>query len=329
MFAGGLLGGIFYGIVIVLFFRCMNALLDPVNRARGGIMWGLVAHTVATFSFVTIATGMGLGLQPFCWIDYREFIGDGGVFSIPGPLGYLFSTDNEPLGYVPNLMYLFNEWLADGFLLYRCFIVYSKNYWVVTFPFVMYLACFATGIRFMYQTLQPTVSNTPTINAGLSYFTISVSLNVILTLMIVIRLVRHRRNIKKAMGASAGVSGLYESIVTILVESCALYTVASLLYLGPWGAGSTLEYLFSAVLVESQVISPLLVILRVANRRALTSEAIASGNISTLHFGGGGESTVGDESLHEGYTTSSTDTPTEKPGEHSAGAETIIEEVSL
>jgi hypothetical protein len=105
----------------------------------------------------------------------------------------------------------------------------------------------------MYQTVQPELSNAPTINAGLSYFTISVSLNVILTLMIVVRLVVHRRNIRKAMGASAGASGVYEAIVTILVESCALYTVASLLYLGPWGAGSALEYTFSSMLVETQV----------------------------------------------------------------------------
>ena len=60
----------------------------------------------------------------------------------------------------------------------------------------------------------------------------------------------------------------------------------------------------------------------------MTGEAIASGNVSTLHFEGEGRSTVGDESVHEGYTTSSTNTHTEKPGEHSVETEKIIEEVS-
>ena len=60
----------------------------------------------------------------------------------------------------------------------------------------------------------------------------------------------------------------------------------------------------------------------------MTGEAIASGNVSTLNFGDGGRSTVGDESLHEGYTTSSTNTHAEKPGEHSVETEKIIEEIS-
>ena len=33
-----------------------------------------------------------------------------------GPLGYLSITDSTALGIVPNLAYLLNYWLADGFL---------------------------------------------------------------------------------------------------------------------------------------------------------------------------------------------------------------------
>jgi len=63
---------------------------------------------------------------------------------------------------------------------------------------------------------------------GIPYLSISVSLNALLTLMIVIRLVLHGRNIRAATGSAAGISGLYKAVSTMLIESCALFAVSSL-----------------------------------------------------------------------------------------------------
>jgi len=63
---------------------------------------------------------------------------------------------------------------------------------------------------------------------GIPCLSISVSLNVLLTLMIVIRLVLHGRNICATTGSTAGISGLYKAVSTMLVESCALFAVSSL-----------------------------------------------------------------------------------------------------
>jgi hypothetical protein len=111
------------------------------------------------------------------------------------------------------------------------------------------------GIVFTYQTLRPEYFNEQqvTINLGLSFFSISVSLNVLLTLMIIVRLTLHSRNVRNATGASAGATGLYNAIVTVLIESCALYAVSFLLFIGPWGANSLVEYVFFPVLIETQV----------------------------------------------------------------------------
>ena len=134
-FAGNLIGAIFYGkrttrpsicithpinstycpgIVIVLFFQCMGALLDPVNRKSSGIKWGLVAHTVAMFASVTVYTAMSLHLHSISYIDNREFPGiDGGR---PGPLGYQLLIISKPISVIPNAMFPLNQWLADGLL---------------------------------------------------------------------------------------------------------------------------------------------------------------------------------------------------------------------
>ena len=111
------------------------------------------------------------------------------------------------------------------------------------------------GITFIYQTSQPNSSiwNSTAIDFGLPYFSISLSLNILLTLMIVIRLILHSRNVRAAMGAPGGASGLYKAITTMLVESCAIYAVNSLLFVGPWGAGSHVADIFLPILAETQV----------------------------------------------------------------------------
>ena len=68
---------------------------------------------------------------------------------------------------------------------------------------------------------------------AIPYYLISLSLNILLTLMIIVRLVLHRRRIQNAMGVTAS-SRLYTTIITILVESCALYATTFLLHIVMW-----------------------------------------------------------------------------------------------
>ena len=82
---------------------------------------------------------------------------------------------------------------------------------------------------------------------------ISVSLNVLLTLMIVIRLALHGRNIRAASGSPAGFGGLYKAVATMLIESSALYAVNSLLLIGLWVANSGAADIFLPIVAETQV----------------------------------------------------------------------------
>ena len=83
------------------------------------------------------------------------------------------------------------------------------------------------GILFVYQAVGPTGITW----SGLPYYSISLSLNVLLTLMIVIRLIVHARSTRAALGMT-GIGGLYKAVVTMLVESCAIFAVSSLLVIG-------------------------------------------------------------------------------------------------
>ena len=104
----------------MLFFHCMAALFNPVNRRREGIKWGLVSYTAVMFSFVTIFTAMYLDVQSLSYINNREFPGAGDALP-PGPLAYQWSIHHNVLSIVPSTMYVLNNWLADGLLVSRLY----------------------------------------------------------------------------------------------------------------------------------------------------------------------------------------------------------------
>ena len=179
------------------------------------------------------------------------------------------------------------------------------------------------GIMLIYQTSQPNNSlwGTVAVNFGLPFFSISIALNILLTLMIVIRLVVHSRNIRAAMGVSTGIGGLYKAVVTMLVESCALYAVYSLLFIVPWAAGSHASDTFLPILAQTQVcsfprprslgtlanvtadwqvIAPLLIIQRAANKSTLKSSTVVFGYLSESNVGSRGMPVAGGGTLPGG-----------------------------
>ena len=94
------------------------------------------------------------------------------------------------------------------------------------------------------------------INIGISYLSICLSLNVILTLMIVARLVFHIRNVRKATGTSGGSSGLHATtaaVATMLIESYAIYAATLLLYIVPFAINSSVLGLFNGLIPTIQV----------------------------------------------------------------------------
>ena len=93
----------------------MAALLDPVNRKRERIKWGLVAYTVAMFSIVTAQTAIDLHIQSIGYIDNREFPGIEAQVP-PGPIGYQIFISRKVLPILSRVTFFLNAWLADGLL---------------------------------------------------------------------------------------------------------------------------------------------------------------------------------------------------------------------
>ena len=145
--------------------------------------------------------------------------------------------------------------------------------------------------------------------------------------MIVTRLVLHGRDIRSSMGI-AGIGGLCRAVITMLIESSVIYATRSLLVLVPLSTAVVNPSGFLFILAETQarallrpqsldrlsnvtaikqVIAPLLIILRVANKTALTSNTIVSGCIDTFKARTPGQSAGGDGTHPSGDSMSSVD----------------------
>ena len=88
---------------------------------------------------------------------------------------------------------------------------------------------------------------------GVPYYSIFLSLNVVLTLMIIIRLALHNRRMRNARETPTSACWPYKAVISMVIEFCALYAVSFLLYIGPWCAGCYFPNIFLPVLAETQV----------------------------------------------------------------------------
>ena len=101
------------GTVIVVFFRCIAALFNPVYRKGERIKWWLVCYTVVMFSFATAFAGVNLDILSISFIDNREFPGVEDKLP-PGPYGYQLLIYPGALNVSASVMFILSNWLADA-----------------------------------------------------------------------------------------------------------------------------------------------------------------------------------------------------------------------
>lgn len=88
-------------------------------------------------------------------------------------------------------------------------------------------------------------------NFTLPYFCVSLALNFIATIAIVCRLMYYRRRISSTLGTAYGVH--YTTIAAIVVESAALYSTSSVLFLVPFILNHPIQNIFVQLLSPLQV----------------------------------------------------------------------------
>lgn len=109
------------------------------------------------------------------------------------------------------------------------------------------------SILTIFQATRPSANlwTHTTVQFTLPYFSLSISLNTLLTLLIVARLLYMSRRMGKTVGRQH--AGTYTSVASMLIESAAPYTITGLIFIITYARNSNVQNLVLPVLSQIMV----------------------------------------------------------------------------
>ncbi|KIM43524.1 hypothetical protein M413DRAFT_382915 [Hebeloma cylindrosporum] len=188
---------------------------------------------------------------------------------------FIFQADLPlVIGNIPAALPLI-IWGADGFMIWRCAVLYQDVPRVPRFIVLVLLSFLSiTSLVCGVMSLIPfsirfLIGTDGIFSTVVTLF--STLVNIILAALIILRLIRHQRHIRKVLGAQHG--SPYSKVITMCVESSALIVIFSGVYsvialVEGDGPSGLIPFL---LLPHICVISPLLIVYRVAKGRAVTT----------------------------------------------------------
>jgi len=175
-----------------------------------------------------------------------------------------------PVNAMGNVVFTLSQWLCDGLIIWRYMLIYrgcNVPVWIVMFiPCFLFLGSFVTGTLFLLQISAASPFVSAKLDWTIPYFSISLAINLFVTIAIVSRLLLFRRRIASVLGPSHGTQ--YTSVAAMIIESAALFSVFSVLFLVPFGLKSSMASIFLESMGQVQACATLLIILRAASGKA-------------------------------------------------------------
>ncbi|KAJ6501854.1 hypothetical protein C8R45DRAFT_974524 [Mycena sanguinolenta] len=186
------IGTFFYGIYLVLFCICIYILLHrPLNLANTV----LLVTAIVLFTISSLQTIINI------------ILGAADIDNINIPYDQLFYAD--------NMLYVANNAIADALFIYRCYIIWNHNIYVVIVPFIMVVVTIVFGVD-QALPLAP-------------FFGVTLGTNLLVTGLTAGRIWwigrQNRVHLKPDMRAR------YMASISIIVESGVIYSAGILSYL--------------------------------------------------------------------------------------------------
>ncbi|KAF9528134.1 hypothetical protein CPB83DRAFT_854964 [Crepidotus variabilis] len=281
-FIGNYMSGILYGVQLVMFFVTLRALFHSKNHwhsnstSRSRFFFALYITTLTLLLTIDITVNSVWGEK--MWIEGRN-----GVGGVPGFIGTQTSVWYQTLGSTSVVAMIF---MGDALLLFRLFVIYGSRFTIIVVPGLAYLAALALAIIELVIAGEPggNFFHGKAASFGVPYYALTISLNVIVTLLICFRLWKLGSVVSKALGRES--AKMYTSVASILVESAAPYSMVGLMFLVPYALGSGTAIGFGQVWAKLACIAPSLIVLRVVTGRAWGRQVVTQAE-SGMEFGQG------------------------------------------
>ncbi|KAG6911289.1 hypothetical protein DXG01_002128 [Tephrocybe rancida] len=268
--AGDFVCGTGYGAQLVLYMSCATFLWNTRNTRSQSRY--LLAYTTLLISIETLFMIVQAKTVQDIYIDNRNYPG--------GPWVYFLATQNLPINVMFYATLFILTFLSDILVLWRCWVIWNaagRNlaaYAVTAIPAVLLLASFAMGTLWTLQSSQPGLSMYSALPQafGTAYYITSLSVNILLTILITVRLLLYRRKVLSTLPSEHGAH--YVSLVTIMVESAALYSLLAFIFVVTYAINNPLNQIFLGAASSGQQIAGYLIIYRLAEGRAWDKDTL-------------------------------------------------------
>ncbi|KAF7305424.1 hypothetical protein HMN09_00794800 [Mycena chlorophos] len=299
---GFALGSIGYGVLIVLTWQTLYSFL---SLPRGKTPWGLTIYAAVLFGLATIGYGSATRINEEAFIDDRDAPG--------GPAGWEVISFASGVNMMGVIAYVVLSWLADGLVLWRFWLIWGSKYGYLIVPASMLLGSVVSSLALIVTSFKLADSFWAALSVqfGTAYWSLSIALNILLTVLITARILVIRRRIKRSLGLQH--AQRYFSAIAMLVESASLYAAFGLVFIVAYAKGSEVQnWIFpplgqvqvsflefvdkrsrdSPTCPSRQAIAPMLILSRVAQGRALSQSNIQAPT-STINLTNGNPVSVG------------------------------------
>lgn len=236
-------------------------------------------YVTILFLLAGITIACNLMHNQMTWIDNRNYPG--------GPGAFILEQQGQLVNTVGNSAGLILAFMVDSLLIYRCFVVWNSNYYVIILPILMIIASTVMAVLQTIAASQPQSAlwNERAVKFGLPYFSLSMTLNMLVTVIIIVRLLLARRQIQQVMGSQHGKE--YTGVAAMLVESAAPPALVSIVLIALYARNITAQVLFYPLLPQVQAIAPQLIFIRVMRGRAWSKNTLTTGELTSknVQFG--------------------------------------------
>lgn len=269
---GMMLGAVSYGVLLLLTLQAVAAILSRRRHGNGAVYrpW-LLAYIVVTFVLATIGFAANLKYTEMIWIDLRDAPG-GPVALIEGELSYWINV-------MALTCYYVMEWFMQALLLHRCVVVWNGNRYIAIFMTSLLLTMIALSIGVLAGASGAVFYN---INTQLAYLCVEVGMTVAYTLLVSWRLLKFRRGLEGFVGSEH--LRTYNAAVTMVVESAAMYSVLGVIFIISYALHSNISNLVLLSISHVQASSQLIIIIRVAQGRAVGMHTLPETGADSVVF---------------------------------------------
>ncbi|RDX54731.1 hypothetical protein OH76DRAFT_1398121 [Lentinus brumalis] len=249
-----------YGMVLITVAYGLRVLLwsrDGHLKSRAHINWILVGATIAMFTIATLEMALGLQHNLDAFIYYT---GPGGAIGE-------FSDISNWVNVMHTADYIVQTFIGDGIMVYKCYVVYNRNWKIVVVPALLWLAETACGWVVVY--IEATLHIAATLNEArlVPFITSVLSLTLAMTTMTTGLLIYRILSINAGVAAQdvtrVGGSLKLTRVVRILIESGLLYTISVVVFFGTFLASNNAQYGVADVVVQVIPISFTLILIRI------------------------------------------------------------------